>query len=360
MEQTGKRALIAMSGGVDSSVAAFLMKERGFDVIGATMKLYDNALIGEPEESGCCSLADTDDARAVCNRLGINYYVFDFSADFEKQVIERFARAYEEGRTPNPCIDCNRYLKFERLMRRARELDRDLVVTGHYARTEYDSASGRHLLLKSKDSSKDQTYVLFSLTQDQLAHSFFPLGDMTKEETRRIAEEQGFVNASKRDSQDICFVPDGDYAGFLKRYRGTEYPPGDFVDKDGNVLGRHKGIVAYTIGQRKGLGLALPAPMYVIRKDVAGNRVILGYNGDLMTKRFRAADCNWIAVEKPFDGMRVEAKIRYSQKVSPAVIHPLEDGCCEVEFDEPQRAPTPGQAAVFYDDDTVVGGGTIV
>ena len=360
MEQTDKRALIAMSGGVDSSVAAFLMKERGYDIIGCTMKLYDNEMIGEAESGTCCSLTDSDDARAVCNRLGINHDVFDFSRDFEKQVIERFARAYEEGRTPNPCIDCNRYLKFERLMRRAIELDRDLVVTGHYASRDYDAQAGRYYLRKSRDLSKDQTYVLFSLTQEQLAHSFFPLGEMTKEETRRIAMEQGFVNASKHDSQDICFVPDGDYAGFLTRYRGAEYPSGDFVDMDGKVLGHHKGRVAYTIGQRKGLGLALPQPMYVVEKDVPGNRVILGLNGDLMTRRFLVADCNWMAVEKPFDGLTVEAKVRYSQTAAKARVHPLEGGMAEIEFAEPQRAITPGQAAVFYDGDIVVGGGTIV
>ena len=359
MEETNKRALIAMSGGVDSSVAAFLMKERGFDIIGCTMKLYDNEMIGEKDSGTCCSLTDSEDARSVCNRLGIPHYVFDFSGDFEKQVIKRFAEEYEAGRTPNPCIDCNRHLKFERLMRRARELDRDLVVTGHYARREYDAASGRYLLMRSFDPSKDQTYVLFSLTQEQLKHSFFPLGEMTKEETRRIAEEQGFLNAAKRDSQDICFVPDGDYAGFLCRYRGTDYPPGDFVDMEGKVLGRHKGIVAYTIGQRKGLGLALPAPMYVVRKDVENNRVVLGYSPDLMSRRLRIVNANWIAVEKPSDGMRAEARIRYSQSSAKAAIYPEEDGSAVVEFDEPQRAVTPGQAAVFYDGDVVVGGGTI-
>ena len=261
------KVLIAMSGGVDSSVAAFLMKEQGCECIGATMKLFHNEDIGVSRTKTCCSLEDVEDARLVALHLGIPYYVFNFSDDFKGQVIDRFISSYERGATPNPCIDCNRYLKFERLYERARILGCDAIVTGHYARIEQEN--GRWLLKKSLNESKDQSYVLYSLTQDQLAHTRLPLGAMHKSETRRIAEEQGFYNADKPDSQDICFVPDGDYAGFIARYTGRDCPAGDFVDESGRVLGRHKGIVHYTVGQRKGLGIAADAPLYVKRIDAA-------------------------------------------------------------------------------------------
>ena len=256
------KVLIAMSGGVDSSAAAFLMKEQGCECIGATMKLFHNEDIGVSRTKTCCSLEDVEDARLVALRLGIPYYVFNFSDDFKGQVIDRFISSYERGATPNPCIDCNRYLKFERLYKRARILGCDAIVTGHYARIEQEN--GRWLLKKSLDESKDQSYVLYSLTQEQLAHTRMPLGAMHKSETRRIAEEQGFYNADKPDSQDICFVPDGDYAGFIARYTGHDCPAGDFVDESGHVLGQHKGIVHYTVGQRKGLGIAADAPLYVV------------------------------------------------------------------------------------------------
>ena len=258
-----KKALIAMSGGVDSSVAAYLIKEQGFESTGITLKLFDNEDIGEKKEKTCCSLDDIDDARSVCYKLGIPYYVYNFKDSFKENVISRFINAYENGTTPNPCIDCNRYIKFEKLMRRAEELDFDYVVTGHYAVIEYNAETGRYLLKKSADSSKDQSYVLYSLTQEQLAKTLFPLGNMTKEQTREIAEKLGLINAHKHDSQDICFVPDGDYAKFIEQYTGRTYPHGNFVDESGKVLGEHKGIIRYTVGQRKGLGLALPHPMYV-------------------------------------------------------------------------------------------------
>ena len=352
------KVLIAMSGGVDSSVAAFLMKEQGCQCIGATMKLFHNEDIGVKATKTCCSLEDVEDARLVALRLGIPYYVFNFSDDFKGQVIDRFISTYERGATPNPCIDCNRYLKFERLYERARILGCDAIVTGHYARIE--QKNGRWLLKKSLDESKDQSYVLYSLTQDQLAHTRLPLGAMHKSETRRIAEEQGFYNADKPDSQDICFVPDGDYAGFIARYTGRDCPVGDFVDESGRVLGRHKGIVHYTVGQRKGLGITADAPLYVKRIDAAENRVVLSGNDALFSRELTANDFNWIAYDVPPRELRATARVRYHQREQAATVTVFEDGHVHLVFDEPQRAITPGQAVVLYDGDTVLGGGTIL
>lgn len=353
------KALIAMSGGVDSSVAAYLTMQNGYDCTGVTLKLYDNEDTDELREKTCCSLDDVEDARSVCRRLGIPFFVCNFKDSFRENVIERFIRAYENGATPNPCIDCNRYIKFRKLFRRAQELEQDYIVTGHYAQIRFDRGSGRWLLTKGADPKKDQSYVLFSLTQEQLAHTMFPVGGLTKTETRAIAEEMGFVVAGKRESQDICFVPDGDYAAFISRYTGREYPEGDFVYKDGTVLGRHKGIIRYTIGQRKGLGLALPHPMYVMEKDTEANQVILGENEDLFTTGFEAEEFNWIACEPPKGDIRAEAKVRYSQKENPATVIPLSEDRVRIVFDQPQRAITCGQAVVLYDGDYVVGGGTI-
>ena len=352
------KVLIAMSGGVDSSVAAFLMKEQGCECIGATMKLFHNEDIGVSRIKTCCSLEDVEDARLVALRLGIPYYVFNFSDDFKGQVIDRFISSYERGATPNPCIDCNRYLKFERLYERARILGCDAIVTGHYARIEQEN--GRWLLKKSLDESKDQSYVLYSITQEQLAHTRMPLGAMHKSETRRIAEEQGFYNADKPDSQDICFVPDGDYAGFIARYTGRDCPTGDFVDESGRVLGRHKGIVHYTVGQRKGLGIAADAPLYVKRIDAQENRVVLSGNDALFSRELTANDFNWIAYDVPPRELRATARVRYHQREQAATVTVLSDGHVHLVFDEPQRAITPGQAVVLYDGDTVLGGGTIL
>ncbi len=352
------KVLIAMSGGVDSSVAAFLMKEQGCQCIGATMKLFHNEDIGVKRTKTCCSLEDVEDARSVAFRLGIPYYVFNFSDDFKGQVIDRFIAAYERGATPNPCIDCNRYLKFERLYERARILGCDVIVTGHYARIEQEN--GRWLLKKSLDESKDQSYVLYSLTQEQLAHTRLPLGAMHKSETRRIAEEQGFYNADKPDSQDICFVPDGDYAGFIARFTGHNCSAGDFVDEEGHVLGRHKGIVHYTVGQRKGLGIAADAPLYVKQIDAASNRVVLSGNESLFSRELTANDFNWIAYDVPPRELRASARVRYHQREQAATVTVLGDGRVHLVFDEPQRAITPGQAVVLYDGDTVLGGGTIL
>lgn len=351
------KALIGMSGGVDSSVAVYLMQQAGYDCMGATMHLFQNEEVGVPREKSCCSLDDVEDAKSVAHRLGIPHYVFNFTEDFRTQVIDRFVSAYERGDTPNPCIDCNRYLKFERFYRRARELGCDCVVTGHYARIEEEN--GRFLLKKAADTSKDQSYVLYSMTQEQLAHTRFPLGGYTKAEIRRLAEEQGFLNAHKHDSQDICFVPDGDYARTIEAYTGRTYPPGNFVDREGNVLGTHKGMIRYTIGQRKGLGLALNEPMYVCEKRMADNAVVLGRNSDLFTTTLDAEDVNWILWDTPPAEFRCKARVRYQQKEQWATVTPTSEKTFHLVFDEPQRAITGGQAVVLYHGDTVVGGGTI-
>lgn len=353
-----KKAMIAMSGGVDSSVAAYLTCLAGYDTVGVTMKLYDNGMI-DGCCSTCCSLSDIDEARSVANRLGIKHYVFNFEDDFRIEVVERFIKAYEQGATPNPCIDCNRYIKFKRLFRRGKELGRDYIVTGHYARVCYDAGSGRYLLKKAADKRKDQSYVLYSMNQEELSHAMFPLGAVTKDETRRIAGEMGFVNAHKRDSQDICFVPDGDYSAFIRRQTGREYPPGDFVTTDGRVLGAHRGIINYTIGQRKGLGLALPKPLYVVRKEPGTNRVVLAANDELFSRELTISDINWIACGAPEQTLRLEVKIRYSQSAYSARVVPTSETTARIIFDKPVRAVTKGQAAVMYDADTVVGGGTI-
>ena len=354
-----KKALIAMSGGVDSSVAAYLIKEQGFDATGITLKLFDNEDIGEKKEKTCCSLDDIDDARSVCYKLGIPYYVYNFKDSFRENVISRFISAYENGTTPNPCIDCNRYIKFEKLMQRADELEFDYVVTGHYAVIEYDEKSKRFLLKKSADLSKDQSYVLYSLTQKQLSRTLFPLGNMKKEQTREIAENLGLINAAKRDSQDICFVPDGDYAKFIEQYTGKSYPHGNFVDENGKVLGEHKGIIRYTVGQRKGLGLALPHPMYVKKKDLEKNEGILCDNESLFSRELYASDINLISCEKIDKPMKLKARVRYNQSEQPATVEQLDENTLHIVFDEPQRAISYGQAVVLYDGDYVVGGGTI-
>ena len=353
-----ERALIAMSGGVDSSVAAFLMKKSGYDCIGATMKLFANEDIGIEKAHSCCSLSDVEDARNVAARLEIPYYVLNFTGDFKTWVIDRFIRAYEAGWTPNPCIDCNRFLKFAALYQKAREFSAEYVVTGHYVRRVFDEKSGRFLLKKGLDEDKDQSYVLYCLTQDQLRHSMFPLGELRKSEVRRIAEEEGFVNAGKHDSQDICFVT-GDYADFIEGRTGREYPEGSFIDESGKVLGTHRGIIHYTVGQRKGLGLSFPQPMYVKKIDPEENTVTLSENAALFSRELIASDINLIAVPEIRGEMHLKARVRYHHKEQWASVMPGEGGTLRVVFDEPQRAITKGQSLVLYDGDTVVGGGTI-
>ena len=347
-----------MSGGVDSSVAAYLMLKRGYDCTGVTLKLFDND--ESAAEKTCCSLDDTEDARSVCLKLGIPHYVYNFKDIFDEKVVGRFIAAYETGATPNPCIDCNRFIKFGKLFQRAEELGFDCVVTGHYASVEYNENENRYLLKKAPDINKDQSYVLYSLTQRQLAKTVFPLGEMTKEQVRALAEEMGFINARKHDSQDICFVPDGDYARFIEEYTGKSYPGGDFVDESGKVLGRHKGIIRYTVGQRKGLGLALPQPMYVKEKNLEENKVVLCPNSKLFSRELLADELNLIAFDKIEQPLRVSARVRYNQKEQPATVYQLDDSTIRVVFDVPQRAISKGQAVVLYDGDYVLGGGTIL
>ncbi len=356
---TEKSALIAMSGGVDSSVAAYLMQKDGYTCTGCTMRLYENDMIGEDLFSTCCSAKDTSDARGVCDRLGIQHKVFHYETEFTRKVIEPFVCAYETARTPNPCIECNRSMKFTALFTRADELGADKLVTGHYATITYDDKSGRFLLKKAKDLTKDQSYVLYMMTQDQLSRTVFPLGEYTKDEIRQIAGKEGFVNAAKHDSQDICFVPDGDYASFIQRFRDRPLKEGNFVDADGNVIGRHKGIECYTIGQRRGLGIAWEHPLYVTEIRPGTNEVVLGRNEDLFSRTLTADNVNLIPFDRIDGDLRIKARIRYHHREQPATVRQLGDDRIEVVFDEPQRAITLGQAVVLYDGDMVVGGGTI-
>lgn len=345
-----KKALIGMSGGVDSSVAAWLMLQQQFDCAGGTMRLHD---------FGCGGNQDALDAQAVAEKLGIEHHLFEFQPEFEDAVIRQFVSAYEAGLTPNPCIRCNAHLKFGAMLEKALEMGFDYVVSGHYARVRLDESTGRYLLYKAEDRSKDQTYFLACLNQQQLKHILFPLGSLTKTEVREIAEKEGLVTARKRDSQDICFVPDGDYAAFLRRYTGKTYPEGNYLDLKGTVVGRHKGAVCYTRGQRKGLGLAMGSPVYVCSKDMQANTVTVGPNEALFASALRAKDWNWFPFPALTAPMRVTAKIRHSQHELAATVYPEENGFARVEFAAPQRAITPGQAVVLYDGDDVVGGGTI-
>lgn len=344
-----KKAIVAMSGGVDSSVAAYLLIKKGYDCIGATMRLY---------EEDCCSSSDSiADARSVAERLSIPYYVFDFRNEFKEKVIENFIHTYENGGTPNPCIECNRHLKFEMMLREMGELSADYVATGHYARIiEKD---GWYYLKKAVDTAKDQSYVLYTLTQQQLSRTLFPLGEFSKPEIRDIAEREGFLNAGKKDSQDICFVPDGNYIGFIEKYTGKTYPDGNFVDRQGNILGRHQGIIRYTNGQRKGLGVSFGKPMYVVDKDIKNNAVVLGENDELFSSELTADDFNWL-IPDPEKEIRCNARVRYNMKEQPARAYRLDSGKVSIVFDAPQRAITKGQSAVLYVGDTVIGGGIII
>ena len=352
-----KKALIAMSGGVDSSVAALLTKIAGYDCIGCTMKLYDLSSDFSGEKT-CCTADDAEDARSVAYKLGMPFYVFNFKEDFEKCVIKKFAETYACGMTPNPCVDCNKSLKFGKLLHRAEELGCDKLVTGHYARIV--SENGVYKLKKGLDPSKDQSYMLYSLTQEILEKTLFPLGEYAKSETRKIAEKHGLVTARKRDSQDICFVPDGKYARVVKEYSGKVFPEGDYIDDEGNIIGKHKGIINYTIGQHKHLGIPTDRPLYVSKIDVINNTVTLSDERKLFTNKVTVRGINLIYLDKIDGKMKVDAKIRYRQKEAPATVEQTGDDEITLVFETPVRAVTKGQAAVFYDGDTVIGGSTVM
>ncbi len=351
------KVMIAMSGGVDSSVAAGLCVNAGYNCIGATMKLqapHGSAAF----DPSCCSARDIADAQNVADTLGIPYKVYDFSGEFEEKVIQKFVSDYEHGRTPNPCVECNRYLKFSMLFEQMKLLGYDYVATGHYARVEKEGE--RYLLKKAVDSNKDQSYVLYSLNQAQLSHILFPLGNYSKAEIRSLAEKYRLPTAKKSESQDICFIPDGDYISFIKRYTKKEYPSGDFVDTNGQVIGKHKGMIGYTIGQRKKLGISSARPLYVCSKDIINNRIVLGYEENLYRSSLDASAINLIpfdTIERP---MKVKVKTRYRQNDLPAVVEQTGPDRLHIEFDSPAKAVCAGQAVVLYDDDVVIGGGTIL
>ena len=379
-------ALIAMSGGVDSSVAALIAVEQGLDCAGGMMRLFSNEDIdannannadsadyvddddyandandatGDSINGACCSQPGARDAQAVAEMLGIPFLVFDFADAFTSRVISRFIQAYQNGETPNPCVDCNRYLKFGLFFDRAKEMGKEYIVTGHYARIGHDSGSGRYILKKGADRSKDQSYVLYSMRQEQLKHTLFPLGGLTKSQVREIAHERGFANAGKHDSQDICFVQNGNYVDFIRRYTGWESPKGRFVDVSGNDLGENKGIIHYTVGQRRGLGLSASSPLYVCSICAKDNTVVVGTQDNLYTKTLIAKDINLIPVDRFETPVKVGARIRYKQPEQAATVWQLDSDTLRVEFEKPQRAITKGQSVVLYDGDTVVGGGTI-
>lgn len=351
-----KKALVALSGGVDSSAVALIMKRAGYDVHAVTMKLHSKK---DKTVNDCVTSEDIEDAKSVCKHLEISHEVVDFSEDFDKYVIKNFVSSYENGATPNPCIECNFHLKFDKLFEYGRRLGYDDIATGHYAKIEYDEKYGRRVLKKASNPEKDQSYVLFRLSREQLEHTHFPLGDISKDETRALAKEAGLYNVSeKKESQDICFVPNGDYAAFIEEYTGKAYPVGNFVRKDGKLLGKHKGIIRYTIGQRKGLGLALDHSMYVCAKNLETNEVIIGDDEDLYSSELWADCVTLSAIDKIDTPMRVFAKIRYKQTEKSATAT-VENGLLHVVFDEPQRAICKGQSVVLYDGDTVLGGGII-
>ncbi len=353
-----KRVLVAMSGGVDSSVSAKLLLDAGYEVAGATMHLYSNEDIGIERTKTCCSLDDVEDAREVAYKLGIPFHVFNFADSFKEQVTDKFVQTYLDGGTPNPCVDCNRFLKFGKFLDRAQELGFDYIATGHYVTKVFDEKSGRWLLRRSADVKKDQTYVLYSLTQQQLAHSLFPVGENNKDDIRAIADQSSLVNAQKPDSQDICFIPDGDYAAYIERLAGVQ-PCGDIVLSSGEKLGTHRGLIHYTIGQRRGVGVSYSEPIFVVRKDTEGNRLVLGRQEELLQSSLTASDVNFLPFDELNSTIKCTACTRYHQKDMPCVVTPLGGGRVRVDFEQPHKAVCKGQAVVFYDGDFLIGGGTI-
>ena len=355
-----KKVVVGMSGGVDSSVAAYLLKEQGYDVIGVTMQIWQDESQEQIEDNGgCCGITAVDDARRVAMQLDIPYYVMNFKNEFKKNVIDYFTDEYIHGRTPNPCIACNRHVKWESLLKRSLEIGTDCIATGHYARIA-QLENGRYAIRNSVTAKKDQTYALYSLTQEQLSHTLMPVGDYNKDEIRAIAEKIGIQVAHKPDSMEICFVPDNDYAGFITRETGYVSRPGNFVDLHGNILGTHKGIIHYTVGQRKGLGLAMGHPVFVVAIRPETNEVVIGENDDVFSTKLYANNINLMSVDKIEEPIRARAKIRYSHEGADCTIRMADDGLLECVFDEKQRAVTPGQALVIYDGDYVLGGGTII
>ena len=355
------KVVVAMSGGVDSSVAAAILREEGCEVIGITMQIWPSDKLAEEAErfGGCCGLGAVADAKKVAHRLGIPHYVVNFRDVFSEKVIADFCHEYSIGRTPNPCIRCNQFIKFDALLKRTKELGADFIATGHYARIEKEDTGGRHLLKKGIDRRKDQSYFLYAMTQEQLSHSLFPLGNLTKERVRRMAEQLELPIANKPESQEICFIPDNDYPRFIKGYITDGVKPGPILDQQGNVLGEHQGIIFYTIGQRKGLGMSAREPLYVVAINREENAIIVGSKEEVCGTELTASGLNWIAMAVPECPVRVKAKIRYLHQEAQATVTPLGENEVQVKFEESQMALTPGQAVVFYDGDRVLGGGSI-
>ena len=352
-----KRVVVAMSGGVDSSVTAALLKDRGFEVIGITMQIWERS----PDWGGCCGIGSVEDAKKVAYRLGIPHYVLNFRDIFKEKVIANFCEEYTEGRTPNPCIRCNKYIKFDALLKKARQLGADYIATGHYARIEFNNKRKRYLLKKGIDSQKDQSYVLYVMSQEQLERTLMPLGDFTKDQVRRIAREKDLPVANKPESQEICFIPDNNYGAFLKEYIPQRaYKPGPIVNREGKFIGEHRGIIFYTVGQRKGIGIADKEPLYVTSIDKENNTIVVGKKEDVYSDELIAENVNFIYIEKLKTTIKIEVKVRYLHPTASATIFPLDRDKVKVKFDQPQWAITPGQAVVFYNGKEVLGGGTIL